>query len=71
MPKQTWMDKHVERLRWGVPIKPTPCVEIVRRGTVMAKVYTAPGESREEMLARAKRMAAGYSGTVVEVRHES
>ena len=66
-----WMDKHVERLRWGVPIRRVPCAEIVAGGTVMAKVYTAPGESREEMLARAKRMAAGYSGTVMEVRHES
>ena len=70
MPKQTWMDKHVERLRWGVPIKPTPCVEIVAGGTIMAKVYTAPGESREAMRSRAERMARMYAGEVREVIHE-
>lgn len=51
------------------PIRPMPCVEIVARGVVVAKVYPARGESREEMRARAERMARGYSGEIREVVH--
>jgi len=51
------------------PISPPPCVEIVARGVVVAKVYPARGESRDDMRARADRMARAYGGEAQEVSH--
>lgn len=66
--RSAWWEANGDRVRVK-PISPPPCVGIVARGVVVAKVYPAPGESREQMRERAQRMARAYGGEAQEVIH--
>ena len=68
--RSAWWEANGDRARVK-PISLPPCVEIVARGVVVAKVYPAHGESREQMRERAKRMARAYGGEAQEVRRET
>lgn len=67
--RSAWWEANGERAQVK-PISPPPTMEIIARGVVMARVYPARGESREQMRERARRMARAYGGEAQEVRRE-
>lgn len=69
--REQWFRNAQSRTVWGDPLERPPTVEIVAGGCVVARVSPGKGETRDDMRARAERMARAYAGELREVAHAS